>query len=247
LQSGEESAFSVKQRAMGASARPAYRQDMMADYLKGSITYLNQLNKQFMPIKEAVRLSGTLDIQWSENPAKEEIQADVDVELDVVSMLPESPERELQELQTVMQMMVTAINDPGIATKIAQEGKTVNLTPIIEQTLMRLKMKDPDIFRNIKPEESMGFSSNQQLITAKDNVNAALHGQQIPNPPQPTDDHKAKLLIYTEIAQLLQEAGQVSDTLNQLIQIHQALMAQIAEKQGGSGAVKLNKPSVVSV
>jgi hypothetical protein len=236
LQSGEESAFSVKQRAMGASARPAYRQDLMADFLRKSCSKLNQLNKQFMTIKDAVRLSGTLDIEWSENPTKEEIQAEVDVEIDVYSMLPENPQQELQELQMILQMMIGAINDPGMSAKIAQEGKTINLTPIIEQMLMRMKLKDPEIFRNIKPEEAMGFSSNQQLMQAGENVQAALHGQPVPNAPQPTDDHRAKLTIYTQIASLLQEAGQVSDTLNQLILVHQSLMQQIAEKEGGVGS-----------
>lgn len=244
LQSGEESAFSVKQRAMGASARPAYRQDLMADFLKKSVSKLNQLNKQFMPIKDAVRLNGTLDIEWSENPTKEEIQAEVDVEIDVYSMLPENPQQELQELQMVLQMMIGAITNPAIGNKIAQEGKTVNLSPIIEQTLMRLKLKDPEIYRNIRPEEAMGFSSNQQLMAAKGNVEAALRGQPIPTPPQITDDHRAQLTIYTTISNLLKEAGQVSDTLEQLIQIHQALMQQIAEKEGGTGAVKLSKGGV---
>jgi len=144
----------------------------------------------------------------------------------------------------ILQMMIGAINDPGMAQKIATEGNTFNISPIVEQILMRLKLKDPEIFRKIRPEESMGFSSNQQLLQAKDNVQAALHGQQVPNPPQPTDDHRAKLMMYTEIADLLKEAGQVSDSLNQLIMIHQQLMQAIADKEGGTGNVKLSKGGV---
>ena len=34
-----------------------------------------QLNKQFLPFKEAVRIIGSLDIEWSEKPSKEELQA----------------------------------------------------------------------------------------------------------------------------------------------------------------------------
>lgn len=241
LQSGEESAFSVKQRAMGASARPAYRQDMMADFLRASISYLNQLNKQFMTIKDAVRLSGTLDIEWSENPTKEEIQAEVDVEIDVYSMLPENPQQELQELNMILQMMIGAINDPGVSAKIGQEGKTFNISPIIEQILMRMKLKDPEIFRNIREEEAMGFSSNQQLLVAKDNVKAALTGQPIPHPTQINDDHRAQLTVYSEIAEILKMAGHVSDQLNQLISEHQSIEQQVAEKQGAIGMTKLAK------
>lgn len=244
LQSGEESAFSVKQRAMGASARPAYRQDMMADFLKNSCSYLNMLNKQYMPIEEAVRLSGTLDVTWSEKPTKEEIQAEVDVEIDVYSMLPENPQQELQELQMVLQMMIGAINDPGMAQKIGQEGKTFNISPIVEQILMRLKLKDPEIFRNIKETEAMGYSSNQQLLIAKDNVKAALTGQPIPNPTKIDDDHRAQLTIYSEISEILKMAGQVSDALNQLIMEHQSIMAQVAEKQGAAGMTRLSKGGV---
>jgi hypothetical protein len=57
------------------------------------------LNKQFMPFEEAVRIMGSLDLQWSDKPTIEEVQADVDVEIDPISMLPESPEDEAARLQ----------------------------------------------------------------------------------------------------------------------------------------------------
>jgi len=109
LQSGEESATSVKIRAAGSSARPAYRQDIMADFLRGSIHYITQLNKQFIPFKEAVRLVGSLDIEWSENPTTEELQADTDVEIDVISMLPENPEEELRRLNETLSLMIQGL------------------------------------------------------------------------------------------------------------------------------------------
>ncbi len=238
LQSGEESALSVKIRAGASSARPAYRQDLMTDFLKESGHYINQVNKQFMPFDEAVRIVGSMDLQWSDKPTQEEIQADTDVEVDPISMLPESPEDEAQALQTVLNLMEGAINNPGIAQKIAQEGMTFNLSPVIEQLLMRLKIKDPDIFRTIKPEESMGYSSNQQLIIAEQNVQAIMHGQP-PTPPQPGDDHQAQMRIYSGIAQLLQEAGQQQtqafQQLQQLIQIQSAMLQQEQEKGANPG------------
>jgi len=249
LQSGEESAASVKLRAAGGGARPAYRQDIMADFLKDSLHYLNQLLKQFMPFKEAVRISGSLDIQWSENPTKENIQADTDVELDVVSMLPENPEKELRELNTVLALMVDALRDPVIRQKISQEGNTMNLTPLIEQMLLRMKIRDPDVFRKIRTEESQGFVSVQQLRQAKENAQAAITGQPIPNPPQPNDDHLAKLELYTTVKQILELAGQVSDALEQLIQVHTALLQDIEQKQAPKSGqtVKLPKPKVETV
>jgi hypothetical protein len=248
LQSGEESAASVKLRAAGGGARPAYRQDIMSDFLKESLHYLNQLNKQFLPYDKAVRIVGSLDLEWSDNPSKEEIQADTDVELDVISMLPENPEKELAQLNTLLMLMMEALQRPQIATKIAQEGKTFNISPLIEQMLIRMRLRDPEIFRNIKPEESQGFVSVEQVREAKKNVTASITGQQVPFPPKPTDDHVAKLEVYTSVKEILDLAGQVSDALNQLIQIHMALMQQAEEQQATPGTmVRLNKPQVQTV
>jgi hypothetical protein len=248
LQSGEESAASVKLRAAGGGARPAYRQDIMSDFLKESLHYLNQLNKQFLPYDKAVRIVGSLDLEWSDNPSKEEIQADTDVELDVISMLPENPEKELAQLNTLLMLMMEALQRPQIATKIAQEGKTFNISPLIEQMLIRMRLRDPEIFRNIKPEESQGFVSVEQVRKAKANVTASITGQQIPYPPTPEDDHVAQLEVYTSVKEILDLAGQVSDALNQLIQIHMALLQQAQEEQATPGnMVRLPKPQVQTV
>ena len=248
LQSGEESAASVKIRAAGGGARPAYRQDIMADFLRDSCLYLNQINKQFMPYEEAVRIVGSFDLEWSENPSKEELQADVDAEIDVISMLPENPDKEIAELNAVLVLIFQAMANPAIMQKIQQEGKTFNISPLVEQLLMRMKLRDPEIFRSIHPEESQGFVSVQQIREAKENVTAAITGQQIPFPPKGGDDSLAKLEVYTTIQQLLQMAGQVSDALNQLILMHQALLQAEEEKQAKPGAeIKLKKPSEIKI
>jgi hypothetical protein len=150
-------------------------------------------------------------------------------------------------LTNILMLMIQGLTQPAVVEKIRQEGKTINLSPIIAQILLRSKIKDPDIFRNIKPEESMGYSSNQQLSQARENVNAALTNQQIPFPPQEGDDHIAKLTIYTEIQQLMQKMGQVSDVLEQLIQMQGALLQQVQEQQAQEGQkVNLKKPQTVT-
>ena len=160
-------------------------------------------------------------------------------------MLPENPETELRELNNLLVLMFEGLRDPVISQKIAQEGKTINISPVIEQILMRMKIRNPDIFRNIRPEESQGFVSVQQIREAKDNVNAALTGAQIPFPPKPTDDHVAKLEVYSSIKSLLDQAGQISDALNQLIQVQMALLQEIQEKQDRVGSqVKLKPPQM---
>jgi len=233
--SGEESAESVRLRSQGSSSRPAYRQDIMQEFLKASILKLNHYNKQFMTKEEAVRVVGSLDIQWSEDPTKEEIQADVDVEMDIYSMLPENPEQELRELQVALGMAIDAIRDTQVAQKIAQEGKIIEISPLIEQILMRLKIKNPDVFRNIKPEESQGFVSVAEVRAAKDNANAALVGQPPPSPPAPGQDHKARLEMYGSVKAVLDSIGQVSDILEQLIQLQAAIMEEESKKEAEPG------------
>jgi len=232
LQSGEESATSVQIRNAGSSARPAYRQDIMSDFLKESIHYLLQLEKQFTTIKDAVRIMGTLDLQWSEKPSKEDIQADVDVDIDVVSMLPENPERELKNLRETLILFSQAIQSPRIMQKIHQEGKTINLSPLIEQILVRMRLKDPNIFRSIDPKESMGYASIQQLREAEQNIVSTISQGQVSIPPAPTDDHRIKIEIYTVFNQLLNAMGQKSDMLEQLIVMQQSLLEQLQQKEG---------------
>lgn len=244
LQSGEESAFSVKQRAMGSSARPAYRQDIMKDFLEESFTYINQLEKQYMPVEEAVRIIGSLDINWTDKPSIEDVQAPVDVEIDAISMLPENPMEELQTLNNILMLMIQGLTNPNIMDKLKQEGKTINLAPIIEQILIRSKIKDPEIFRNLRPDETQGYVSVEQLREAKVNVNAALTNSPIPFPPNPKDDHMAKLEVYTAIQELLKRANQMSDVLDALIQQQSVLFQQkqeLEEKEGQK--VNLKGPS----
>jgi len=230
LQSGEESAANARIRAAGGAVRPSYRQDIMSDFLKDSFKYLLQLLKQFMPIKDAVRIIGTLDVDWSDDFTKEDIQAEVDVELDAISMSPENPEKEVQELTIILNLIQNAIANPGLTQKLQQENKTFNVAPIIEQLLMRLKIKNPEIFRNIRPEESEGFVSVSELRAAKENAAAAVQNQPIPSPPQPGQDHRARLELYTSIFQFVQALGGGSEGLQRLIE-QQTLIMQEEEKR----------------
>ena len=249
IQSGEESAISVKIRNAGGSARPSYRQDIMAEMLKNSCHFLNQLLKQYFPVDKAVRIVGSRDIEWSDNPTEEEVQADTDVEIDVISMLPEDPDKEIQHLQIVLNLFVQGLTIPEIKQKLAEEGMTIEITPILEQLLSRLKILAPNALRKIKPEESQGFVSVAEVRAAKDNVNAALAGSpQLPSPPAEGQDHKARLEMYTEVAGILEQAApdsQAMAILQQLIQIHTALLQEIMDKQATPGSSpKLSKPSM---
>ena len=245
LQSGEESAASVQIRNAGGSARPAYRQDIMAEFLKDSLHYINQVNKQFVPYDEAVRIVGSLDLEWSSNPTKEELQADTDVEIDVISMLPEDPQKEMQELQTILVLMTQALTTPQVGTKIAQEGKTFNISPVIEQMLLRLRLRDPDIYRNIKPEESQGFVSVAEVRAAKENVSAALQGNpNIPSPPAEGQDHRARLEVYSTVQQLIASMGDTiaNKIIMTLMQTQQMLLQAEMDKEAKPGTMpKLGK------
>lgn len=250
LRSGEESATSVQIRAAGSSARPMYRQDLMTDFLKKSFHFLNQLLKQFMPIKDAVRIIGSLDIEWSENPDKDEIQADTDVDLDVISMLPENPQKETQELMTILNLMTEALSNPAIFQQLQKEGKTINLSPIIENLLIRLRIRDPEVFRDIRPEESEGMVSVKEIRDARANVEAALSGQQqIPSPPQPGQDHVARLEVYSSIYTLIKDLGEsiAKQIIEQLIVTQQALAEEEMKQKAPKIGTKLNSPKLEPV
>ena len=220
----------------------------MTDFLKESVLFINHLLKQFMPVQDAVRITGSLDIEWAEHPDKAELQADVDVEIDVTSMQPENPEKELQENMQILQLMTQAVNDPAMMQKIAQEGYTFNFGPVIENLLLRLKVRNPDVFRHLKPEESQGFAPVAELKAAQANVMAAITNQQPPSPPAEGQDHASRLEIYTAMQQLFGMMKHQSDILNQLIMMQQALQQQEAEKQsptaGKPAPIKLGKSAV---
>lgn len=254
LQSGEESAASVKIRSAGGSARSVYRQDLMADFLKASLLYLNQLNKQFKNFEDAVRIIGSLDVEWVDNISEEDLQADVDVEIDAYSMLPENPEKELRELNTVLLLLIDGFRDPAIRQKLQQEGKTVNFAPLIEQILLRMKINNPDVFRNIRPEESEGYVSVSEVRAAKANVEAALsRNPNIPSPPQQGQDHRARMEVYSSIMQVIQGMGKTitSQILSALMQAHQQLLAEIDAKEAKGDRVlppeMLKKPTVRTI
>jgi hypothetical protein len=233
-QSGEESATSIRERSAGGAVKPQFRQDQMADFLRGSLKYLNQLLKQFMPYKDAVRISGTLDIVWSEEPTKELIQAETDVELDVLSMLPENPEREAQQLNTILQLMFSAISNPAILQKLQTEGFTFNIYPIVESLLMRMKIRDPEAFRRIRNEESLGFASVQQLKASHANVLASLQQAEIPFPPTDKDDHRTHIEIYQAVMTLLEMAGTAPEVLApiaELLDIHGQMQMELEQKE----------------
>lgn len=251
VKSGEESATSVQIRNAGSSARPAYRQDLMADFLRRSVHFLNQLIKQYFTVDEAVRIVGSLDLEWSDTPSKEEIQAETDAEIDIQSMLPETPEKEIQEKNTILSLMFNAIQNPGIYQKLQQEGKTFNLSPIIENLLFRLKVRDSEVFRNIRPEESQGFVSVSEVRAAGANIKAAMAGQPPPVPPQQGQDHRAHLEMYSDILGLIQEMGNTitSQLLQQLIAAHQALAEEEAKNKAPQRgqSVSLKNPSAMEV
>ena len=102
---------------------------------------------------------------------------------------------------------------------------------MIEQLLFRLKIRDPEIFRNIRPEESQGVVSAAELQAARENTQAALQGKPPPSPPQSGQDHRTRLEVYLQVGQLLQVLQQESQILNELIQLQRQLLEQEESKQ----------------
>jgi hypothetical protein len=237
LQSGEESAASVKIRNAGGSSRPMYRQDLMSDFLRESMHYINQLNKQFVTVMEAVRIIGSLDLEWSDEPDIDDLQADTDVEIDAISMLPENPETEAQRYLSLLQLAVDSLSNPKFEQKIAEEGKKFELTPLIEQVLIRNRIRNPNIFRNIKPEEAGGVVMVNELRAAEANLDALMKGQQPPSMPAPGQDHMARIEIYKTAAIIAAKSGneKLAMVLQQMIQLQAQVYEEEQSKQAQVG------------
>ena len=95
----------------------------------------------------------------------------------------------------------------------------------------------PEIFRNIKPEESMGFVSVAEVIAAGDNVNAILQGQQPQSLPQEGQDHMARIEVYKRAAIVAAASGneQVVQVLQQLIELQAQVLEQEQSKTAEPG------------
>jgi len=117
----------------------------------------------------------------------------------------------------------------------------------MEQILYRLKIRDPEAFRNIRPEESMGIASVAELKAAEANIMAAMQGQMPPSPPEEGQQHPTRIGAYQSAKQLLAIDGKVNQILEQLIQ----LQAQVAEAETTKTAPRPNStlkaPSVQSI
>jgi hypothetical protein len=135
-------------------------------------------------------------------------------------------------LRETLILFSQALQSPAIMAKIQQEGKTINLSPLIEQILMRMKIKNPDIYRNIEPQESEGYASIQQMREAQQNVLSTVSQGQIAIPPKEGDDHRVKIEIYAMFAQLIQAMGQKAEVLEQLIVLQQSMLEQEMAKEG---------------
>jgi hypothetical protein len=232
LRSGEESATSVKYRMAGGNLRTSDRQEKMGEFLQESTEYLLGLIKKFMPYKDAVRIVGATDIEWSENFTQDDISAPTDVEIDIFSMIPEDPQQELAVFNNMLGMLSNMLLNPQMNAKILQEGKKINISPLIEQILYRNKVTVNGVFETLKPQDTQGYASVEQIKEAQANVASVLTGQNIPFPPQETDDHRAKLEIYGLVDAIMTAMGQQNEAIQQLIQAHsQVQQVQLSNAQ----------------
>ena len=226
LKSGEESATSVRIRTAGGSIKIADRQAKMAAHMKESLEYILSLIKQFMPYKDAVRIVGSSDIAWSDDFSEESIQAPVDVEIDVQSMVEDNPSIEVDQFNQALALITNIMTNPMLGQKIGIEGKKFNISPLIEQLLHRYKIKTPAVFEEIPEGDSAGFASIQQIREAQENVMAILSGEEAPHPPSEQDDHTAKIEIYILVKTLFEGLGQELPALDALLAAHQELIQE---------------------
>ncbi len=249
---GEETAFAAQQRAAGAAARPLYKVDLMKDFILRDQKQFNQLMKQYFPIDKVIKITGDLAPEWIDDYTKEDIQAEVGFDLDVISMLPPNPDKEAQNLTNVLNLMLGALGNPAVMKKIMSEGNTFNVSPIIQKLLENLNVLDPEIFRPVRAEESKGFVSVSELEAAEANVNAIMKGtpfDQIPSPPEEGQDHEARIRVYTSTLRIFSQGAKESPivvALAKLIQIQQQIAKEESKKNAPKSGQIVQPASTVS-
>ena len=154
-----------------------------------------------------------------------------------------SPKMSAPTKNTILTLMTEALNNPNVLAKLQQENKTFNLSPLIENLLLRLKMRDPEIFRNIRPEESQGFASVAELRAAEANVQAIRAGQpQLPSPPQEGQDHETRIGVYRSASQIVEDQILIQQ-LQELVFIQQQLLGAESQKKSPRTNSQVNLPS----
>ena len=106
-----------------------------------------------------------------------------------------------------------------------------NISSFIEQLLLRLNLRDENMFRPIRPEEGEGYTANAILFEAQRRAAAAVLQGQI-TPPSAGEQHNVFIAIYESVLALLQALGINSEGLTQLIVLTQQAQLQEEENTG---------------
>lgn len=228
---GEITATQAEILERGLESRPTLHQKLISRTLKKLMRKRVQLMKQFFKRQDIVPVMGTLDFEWSDEFSNDDITDEVDIEVDLVSMLPENPAVEIRNLLDMLRIMSDAMANPAIITKIQQEGHMFNFTPFIEQLLLRMNLRNEEMFRPVRPEEGEGFSPNSSLLLARQRaIRAIITGEF--DPPQPGENHDVMLSVYQSLLQLLQAIQAPVGALPQLIQATELARQQEEESSG---------------
>ena len=244
---GEETATGVRQRVGGTSIRPRAKNEALRDFIIKDHRQFNQLIKQFFTVPKVVTITGELEPEFIENLTKEEIQAEVDITFDVVSMLAANPEIEVKQLTDFLNILGAAAAFPEFKQQLAARGKVVNVVPIIEQIQKRLNVNDPEVIRDIRPGESKGFVSVAELEAAQSNVIAILQGEaqtieELPSPPAPEQDHEVRLRVYRSVLEMLKLITPQSPIIQALTNLSLA-QQEVQKEEARKGAPQSGQPA----
>lgn len=240
---GEMTATQAEILEKGLQSRPTIQQKLIGRTLTKLARKRIQLLKQFKKKKDIVPILGTFDIEWSDEFSNADITDEVDVTIDIQSMLPENPAVEIANLMKMMELMFQALANPSIYQKILQEGKTFNFSPFIEQILLRMNLRDEEMFRPVRPEEGEGFTPNAVLMEAqRETITAIVQGQV--EPPQLGELHDVHLVIHESILQLLIAMGQRAPALEQHIAQTKQLQLEEEQSSGKRKPGETNPPQI---
>lgn len=240
-QPGEMTATQAEILEKGFQARPTVQQKLIGRSLSKLARKRIQLMKQFKKKKDMVPILGTFDIEWSDEFSNSDIIDEVDVEVDIQSMLPENPAVEQANLLKMLELSIRALESPQVVAKLESEQRIFELTPFIEQLLLRMNLRDERMFRPIRPEEGEGSTPNAVLMDAQRLAIQAIVTGQI-RPPQEGEMHDVYIAVMEPILALLRQLGQDAPALAQHIEQRKAMRIQEEQNSGSRKTGQTNPP-----
>jgi len=127
----------------------------LVDFIRSVVKKNTQLMKQYYDRDKMLELTGLPeeDLEWPDSWNEEAIKDDMQVEIDVQSMVPISEAVVRKQALDIMMHLINMINSPAVMQKLADEGVTLSLTEALKEFKDAFQIKNEDILQFLTPEQ----------------------------------------------------------------------------------------------